>query len=72
MNAILLTLFVSLGVVVLALLGFGFSFRQRDLEHADRLSLLPLEDDELAERVAPRSSTSPAPKPTASTKETDR
>jgi hypothetical protein len=43
---LLLQLFVSL-----ALVGFGvallfISIRQRDPEHADRLSLAPLEEDE--------------------------
>lgn len=45
MNAIYLTLFVSLGLVAGALLLFAAGWRQRDLDHADRLSLLPLEDD---------------------------
>lgn len=45
MNALLLTLFVSLVLVIGSALLFGFLYRQRTHEHADRLALLPLEDD---------------------------
>lgn len=45
MNAILLTLFVSLVLVLGAGLLFGFLYQLRTHEHADRLALLPLEDD---------------------------
>lgn len=45
MNAILLTLFVSLALVGLGLLLFAHGVSQRDHEHADRLSLLPLDED---------------------------
>ena len=45
MNALIVTLFVSGGLVALGLLAFLAAFRQRDHEHADRLSLLPLEED---------------------------
>ena len=45
MNAIFLTLFVSLILVLAAGLLFGFLFRERTHEHADRLALLPLQDD---------------------------
>lgn len=45
MNALYLTLFVSLGLVAGALLLFAAGWRRKDLDHADRLSLLPLEDD---------------------------
>jgi hypothetical protein len=38
--------FISLVLVVGALLFFGYSVRQGDLEHGDRLTLLPLEPDE--------------------------
>jgi hypothetical protein len=68
MNALFLTLFVSLGIVVLALLGFGFTHRQRDLEHADRLSLLPLEDDD----VSSTSLAVPPAKTATNKRETDR
>lgn len=44
MNAIFLTLFVSLVLVIGSGLLFGFLFRQRTHEHADRLALLPLDD----------------------------
>ncbi len=45
MNAIFLTLFVSLVLVLASGLLFGFLFRERTHEHADRLALLPLDDD---------------------------
>ena len=45
MNALYLTLFVSLILVLLFALLFGAVFAERTHEHADRLSLLPLEED---------------------------
>ncbi len=37
--------FVSLLLVLGSVLLFLFSARQRDFDHADRLALLPVEDD---------------------------
>ena len=48
MNALLLTLLVSLALVALGLVLFVHGVRQRDYDHADRLSLLPLEDAPIA------------------------
>ena len=45
MNAIFLTLFVSLVLVLGGVLLFAFAFSQRDHEHGARLSLLPLDPD---------------------------
>jgi hypothetical protein len=45
-NALVLTLFVSAVIFVYGLVAFGFAIRQRDHEHAERLSLAPLADDE--------------------------
>lgn len=45
MEVIGLQVFVSLMLVLGSLLLFAFSAKQRDHEHADRLSLLPLEND---------------------------
>ncbi|MEZ4268145.1 MAG: cytochrome oxidase [Myxococcota bacterium] len=45
MNALHLTLFVSFIIALLGVLLFIHSVGQRDHSHADRLSLLPLEDD---------------------------
>ena len=45
MNALVLTLFVSLVLVIGSALLFGFLFRERTHEHADRLALLPLADE---------------------------
>jgi hypothetical protein len=41
-----LQVFVSLMLVVGSIVLFGKSMRNRDHEHADRLSLLPLADDD--------------------------
>ncbi len=45
MNVLILQVFVSLMLVVGSVLLFLVSVRQRDHEHADRISLFPLEDD---------------------------
>lgn len=45
MNVIVLQVFVSLMLVAGAVLLFVVSIKNRDHEHADRLSLFPLEDD---------------------------
>ena len=50
MNVLVLQVFVSLMLVAGSVVLFAYSVRQRDHEHADRLSLVPLED----ERAAPR------------------
>jgi hypothetical protein len=41
-----LQVFVSLILVVGSVLLFAFTCHQRDFDHADRLALLPLHDDE--------------------------
>jgi hypothetical protein len=41
-----LQVFVSLLLVVGSLVLFAFTCRQRDLDHLDRLALLPLEKDQ--------------------------
>lgn len=60
MNVIVLQLFVSLVLVGGSLVLFAHSVRQRDHEHADRLSLAPLDDDQLAP-VVQASKTAAAP-----------
>lgn len=50
MNALVLQVFVSLMLVAGGLLLFIYSVRHGDHEHADRLSLLPIEDDEAPAR----------------------
>ena len=45
MSVIVLQVFVSLMLVVGALVLFVWTVRSRTLDHADRLSLTPLEDD---------------------------
>ena len=44
MEVVILQVFVSLMLVLGSVLLFGFTCRQRDFEHADRLALLPLEE----------------------------
>lgn len=46
MNVIVLQVFVSLMLVLGAVLLLAYSVKHSDHEHADRLSLLPLEEDE--------------------------
>jgi hypothetical protein len=48
-DVVVLQVFVSLLLVVGSLLLFAFTCRQRDFDHADRLSLLPLDNDEKKE-----------------------
>lgn len=45
MEVLALQVFVSLMLVVGAVLLFAFTCRQRDFDHADRLALLPLDDE---------------------------
>ncbi len=45
MEVLVMQVFVSLVLAAGALLLFGFACKQRDFDHADRLALLPLEDD---------------------------
>jgi hypothetical protein len=45
MNALVLTLFVSLLLALLGLLEFAMHLRRGDHRHGDRLALLPLDDD---------------------------
>ncbi|MGA9523866.1 MAG: cytochrome oxidase [Myxococcaceae bacterium] len=52
MNVLVLQVFVSLMLVVSSVLLFAYSVRHRDYEHADRLSLFPLEE----ERTTPEAS----------------
>jgi hypothetical protein len=45
-EVLILQVFVSLVLVSGSLILFGFTCRQRDFEHADRLALLPLDEEE--------------------------
>ncbi|MBK6849110.1 MAG: cytochrome oxidase [Proteobacteria bacterium] len=51
MEVLILQIFVSLVLVGGALLLFSHSMRQREHEHADRLSLLALERDDATPRA---------------------
>ena len=54
MNVIILQVFVGLVLVCGALVLFAYSLRGKDHEHAERLSLLPIEDDDGAAPIPPR------------------
>jgi hypothetical protein len=56
-EVVILQVFVSLMLVVGSVLLFGFTYRQRDFEHADRLALLPLESEATAKTANPRERT---------------
>jgi hypothetical protein len=53
MSIVALQVFVSLGLVAGSIVLFVFSVRQRDFEHADRLSLAPLEKDSVSSGKEP-------------------
>lgn len=53
MSIVVLQVFVSLMLVAAAVLFFVYVVRARTLEHADRLSLAPLDDDEPAPPPSP-------------------
>jgi nitrogen fixation-related uncharacterized protein len=46
MDILILQVFVSLLLVVGSVILFLFTCRQRSFDHADRLALLPLDEDE--------------------------
>jgi len=50
MDILILQVFVSLLLVVSSVTLFLFTCRQRSFDHADRLALLPLDDDKPKER----------------------
>jgi nitrogen fixation-related uncharacterized protein len=59
MSIVILQVFVSLVLVAGSLVLFLHSVRQRDFDHADRLSLAPLDDDAVATRPPPQLPTNP-------------
>lgn len=48
MNVMILQVFVSLMLVLGSVVLFVFTVKSRTFEHADRLSLSPLDEDEVA------------------------
>lgn len=50
MNILILLIFVSAVLVVGALLLFAISVKNEDFDHAEKLSLMPLEDEDHAEK----------------------
>ena len=62
MEVLTLQVFVSLMLAVGSVLLFAFTCRQRDFEHADRLALLPLdEEDDDADTEIPHAPKDAAP-----------
>lgn len=53
MNVLLLQVFVSLMLVAGSVVLFVWTVRSRTLEHSDRLSLAPLEEDDFADDRSP-------------------
>lgn len=49
MNILIVLVFISFIVAIAAVLLFALAIKNKDFEHADELSLLPLEEDENAE-----------------------
>ena len=60
MEVLILTVFVSAVLVASAILFFGWNVRQRSHDHADRLALLPLQDEQ---HQPARATAAPAPGP---------
>jgi cbb3-type cytochrome oxidase maturation protein len=52
MEVLILTVFISLLLVATELLFFAWNLHQGTHDHADRLSLLPLEEDAIARAPA--------------------
>lgn len=52
MEIIGLQIFVTLFLVLGSLLLYVFSWKQRDFDHADRLALLPMEEDAMGSATA--------------------
>lgn len=61
MNVMVLQVFVSLMLVAGSIVLFVFTVRSRTLEHSDRLSLSPLDDDAHAAASLPPSPQSSSP-----------
>lgn len=55
MSVLVLQVFVSLMLVVGAVILFAYSVKQADHEHSDRLALAPLEEDRVEPEGEPRS-----------------
>jgi hypothetical protein len=54
MDVLVVQVFVSLLLVVGGVLALAYSVKQADHEHADRLSILPLEDEPATTTTATR------------------
>lgn len=63
MNVMVLQVFVSLMLVLGSIVLFIFTVKSRTFEHTERLSLAPLEDDQLTPPPPATPSSSPSPQP---------
>lgn len=66
MNVMILQVFVSLMLVLSSVVLFVFTVKSRTFEHADRLSLTPLENDDVV------SGSAPPPASTTTTKQSNQ
>jgi cbb3-type cytochrome oxidase maturation protein len=53
-DVVILLVFISLMLVAAGLLFFVYRLREGDFEHADRLALTPLTDDETEDMESPK------------------
>ena len=59
MEVVIILVFISLMLVVLALGFFAWCVKSRTLEHSDRLALLPLQEEDPAPSDHPQTDTTP-------------
>jgi hypothetical protein len=62
MDVLILTVFVSAVLVVSAVLFFGWNVLNRTHEHDDRLTLLPLQDEQTTPGTEPHASEQSEPR----------
>lgn len=61
MNVVLLTLFVSLVLVFMAVILFAWSYVKGEYQHVDRVALFPLEEDTVTKPKANTMGMGPRP-----------
>lgn len=61
MNVMVLQVFVTLMLVAGGLVLLAYSTKHSDMDHADRLSLLPVDDDEQPARKGAAAPSGPSP-----------
>ena len=63
MDVVILLVFISLGLVAASLFFFFHRLKEGDFDHADRLSLAPLDDEPAATDAASAADDDPQPEP---------